>query len=140
VAVYVQHGFVGSASDIPPEGLINLTADDFAIGDRYHVIRHYSGHVEPGWERVDADSDTDDVLASAWISPEEEALVVVLTNPGSAEQTVQIEADADALAATAVTRTVLEVGIERSAELGELAPEGIVTLPGQSIVTVTLQR
>ena len=53
---------------------------------------------------------------------------------------MQIGAGADAKATTAVTRTVLEDGIERSAELGELAPEGIVALPGQSIVTVTLQR
>ena len=139
-AVYIENGLVASARAIQPEGLINLTTDDFAIGDPYHVIRHYSGHIGPGWERVDADSDTEDVLASAWLSPEEETLVVVLTNPGSTQRAVQIEAGADAPDASAVTRTVLEDGIERSAELGALAAEGIVTLPGQSIVTVTLQR
>jgi glucuronoarabinoxylan endo-1,4-beta-xylanase len=138
-AVYIHNGFVASASDIQPDGLINLTADDFAIGDTYHVVRHYSGQVRPGWIRVAADPDTDSLLASAWVSPDDDALVVVLTNPASTKMAVQIETGVVAPASTVVTRTVLG-GLERSAELGELPSERIVTLPGQSIVTVAIQK
>jgi glucuronoarabinoxylan endo-1,4-beta-xylanase len=139
-SVYVENGFVASASDIRQDGLINLSAEDFTIGDTYHVVRHYAGHVRPGWVRVTADSDDESILASAWVSPEEDALAVVLTNPGSARMVVQLEGGAGATASTSVTRTVLGDGTERSVELGELSAEGVVTLPGQSIVTVTMSQ
>jgi hypothetical protein len=42
-------------------------------------------------------------------------------------------------AASTVARTVLG-DRERSAELGALPPEGIVRMPGHSLVTVTIQR
>jgi len=140
VAVYVQNGFVASAS-ANPDGLINLTTDDFTLGTRYHVVRQYSGHIAPGWVRVAADSDEDQVLASAWTSPEDDALVVVLTNPESTPMAVRIETGISSPESTAVTRTVLGAeGVERSAELGSLSSGGIVALPPESIVTVTVRR
>ncbi len=137
-AVYVQNGFVASAHDVQPVGLINLTADDFELTDWYHVLRHYSGHIGPGWERVDASSDTNDLLASAWVSPDEETMAIVLVNPGTASQAVELEFNAS-WEATAVIRTVLS-GVERSARLGELSAEGIVAVPGQAIVTIMARQ
>ncbi len=137
-AVYIQNNFVASASDKEPGGLINLTASDFSIGDSYHVIHQYSQHIAPGWVRVAADASMASVLASAWISPEDDALVVVLTNPELDGQAVQIEGTPSG-ASTSVTRTTLN-GVERSAELGALPAEGIVSLPGHSVVTVTFQE
>ncbi len=139
--VYVQNGFVASAAVTAPDlgALVSLTDDDFVIGDAYHVIRHYAGHIAPEWVRVAADSDTDELLASAWVSPEDDTMVVVLTNPGQTEGAVELDLSQDDPAATEVARTVLG-GIERSAELGALAAEGTVTVPGQSIVTVVIQR
>ena len=135
-ALFVQNGFIGSANRIEPDDtvLINLTESDFVLGDPYHVMLHYSAHIGPGWVRVGADSDTDDVLVSAWLAPEGDALAVVLTNPGLAEHTVRI-APIEGATASTTTRTVLS-GVERSAELGALPPDGIVTLPAQSAVTV----
>ena len=138
-AVYVENRFVVPASDSEPDGLINLTADDFTLGDLYHVVRHYSRHIGPGWVRVAAESDTEEVLASSWISSETGSLVVVLTNPGATEIAVQIDSGASVSEPTTVTRTVLQ-GVERSAELGSLSSAGIVTLPRQSVVTVTIQQ
>ena len=116
-----------------------MTDDDFVFGDVYHVLRQYSGHIAPEWVRVGADSDSDDLLASAWLSPEADALVVVLTNPGQTETAVQIDSGQSDPAATEVSRTVLG-GIERSADLGALPSEGIVTVPAESIVTVEIRQ
>jgi glucuronoarabinoxylan endo-1,4-beta-xylanase len=140
-AMYVHNGFVATAALAEPDqaSLVSLTDDDFVIGDVYHILRHYSGHIAPGWVRVAADSDVEDLLASAWISPEEDALVVVLTNAAQTERAVQLDLNRDDTATTEVTRTVLG-GIERSAELGALPAEGIVTVPGESIVTVVAQQ
>ena len=86
-----------------------------------------------------ADSDTEELLASAWVSPAEDALAVVVTNPGETESAVQVDLGQADLSATDVTRTVLGE-IERSAALGTLPSAGIITVPAESIVTVTIQR
>ena len=139
-SVYVQNGFVAAPSDTSPDGLIILTADSYTISDPYHVIRQYSGYIKPDWVRVAASTDTESLLASAWISPDEDVLVVVLTNPGTERMTVQLEPDTTSAQSTTVTRTVLGEGIERFADLGRLPAAGVVTLPGESIVTVKIER
>ena len=135
VAVYLHNVLVASSRDIRPDGLINLSVDDFTLGDSYHVLGQYSQHIGPGWVRIAADSNTDDLLVSAWVSPANDELVVVLTNSGSSSQAVQLEAPAMTPDSAVVTRTVLS-GVERSAKLGALASNGIVVAPAQSIVTV----
>jgi glucuronoarabinoxylan endo-1,4-beta-xylanase len=138
-AVFIHNGFVGSANSLDDgRVLIHLNEDAFVVGDLYHVMLHYSAHIEPGWVRVAADSDNEDVLASAWRSPEGDATVIVLTNPGITEQVVHVDVRSDA-SDSIVTRTVLP-GVERSANLGALSVDGTVRLPGQSIATVALQR
>ena len=140
-AMYVHNGFVAPASlpEPDPASLVSLTDDDFVIGDVYHVLRHYSGHIAPEWLRVAAESDTEELLTSAWASPANDALVVVLTNPGTTERAVQIDLGQVDPGATEVTRTTLG-GIERSAAIGTLPSAGIVTVPGESMVTVATQR
>src|SRR5690606_32713985 len=47
VTAYIQNNFVASAGDMRPDGLINLTRDDFVLGDAYHVVGQYSQHIGP---------------------------------------------------------------------------------------------
>jgi glucuronoarabinoxylan endo-1,4-beta-xylanase len=140
-SVYLQNDFAASAfGRIPnPAALIALTETDFTIQDPYYAMVHFARDTDPGWVRVDATSDAEELLATAWLSPEENALTVVLVNPAPTEVVVELALDEPAPIASHVTRTVFS-GIERSAELDALAPEGIVTLPGKAIVTVAFQR
>lgn len=142
-AAYLQNDFVTSAFSLEPDdmALIALTEEDFSLQAPYYALRHYALHTDPGWVRVDAESDDADLLATAWLSPEEDALTVVLVNAGLTEFATQIELDAEAMGLSGnaqVTRTVFD-GVERSAELGALPAEGIVQVPGHSIVTVAWQ-
>jgi len=140
-SVFVHNGFVSPPGDFESDdgSLVKLTEDDFVVGDTRHVMGHYAAHVEPGWRRVAADSDTDDLYASAWISPAADRLVIVLTNPSDAVVAVDLDTGGAVPEDTTVSRTVLG-GVERSAQLGELSPEGVVVLPPESLVTVTLER
>jgi len=140
-ALFIHNGFLASAGRIEPDStaLINLTQDDFVLGDPYHIMLHYSAHTGSGWVRVSADSDTPDVLASAWVSPQDDVLVMVLTNPGLTAQAVRIDIDRSTESISTVTRTVLG-GVERSAVLGALPADSVVSLPGQSAVTVVLRQ
>ena len=87
--------------------------------------------------RVGAASDPADVLVTAWLSPDGDALTAVLVNPEPSDIVVERAPGEERPIDSHVTGTVLS-GIERSAELGELSPEGSVTLPGASIVTVAV--
>ena len=140
-AAFVNNGFIESAGILEPTNtaLINLTEDDFVLGDPYHVMLHYSAHIAPGWVRVGADSDTEDVLASAWVSPDDGAMVLVLTNPGRTTKVVRLDTGTGDPAGSSVTRTTLN-GVERSTELGALPADGSLSLPSRSMVTVVLER
>ncbi|MBN2193119.1 MAG: hypothetical protein JW751_09915 [Polyangiaceae bacterium] len=139
-SAYLQNEIVGT--DPPSAGseeLISLTAQDFAVEDPYFAMRHYAIHTDPGWVRVAATADVDGLLASAWSSPAEDALTVVLVNPGLSEIATELEFGEESMAASEVTRTVFD-GVERSAELGDLSAAGILRVPARSVVTVALER
>lgn len=138
-SVFVHNGFVGFESDVgsTSASLIVLTEDDYRVDDPYHVMLHYASHVDPGWVRVGAGSSSESLYASAWASPSDDTLVVVLTNPGLASQVVQLDLGEDLPSTARWTRTSLG-GSERSAELGGVSTPGIVTLPAHSIATITL--
>lgn len=139
-SAYLQNDFVQSASLAEnPAALITLNADDFTLGLAYHVMRHYALHTDPGWVRVAATSDREDLLVSAWLAPEGDGLTVLLVNPGVTEVDVEIDLGEETLTTSEVTRTVLE-GLERSAELGALPAQNVVRVTGRAIVTVALHR
>jgi hypothetical protein len=60
-------------------------------------------------------------------------------NAAPTESVVELVFGEETPMASHVTRTVFP-GIERTAELGALPPEGIITVPGHAIVTVAVQR
>jgi glucuronoarabinoxylan endo-1,4-beta-xylanase len=139
-SVYLQNDFVGSAGLTTPNrtALISLHEEEFTLEDTYYAMRHFARYTEPGWVRVAAEPDTGSVLATAWESPDSAAVTVVLVNPELAEAVVEI-AFTEQPSNTQVIRTVFP-GSERAAELGPLPPNNIVTLPGESIVTVAVRR
>ncbi len=139
-SMYLQNDLAVSARlGIPnPTALFALTETGFDLQDPYHAMRHFSRDTEPGWVRVDARSEPGSVLATAWSSPDGDAITVVLVNPGATAAAVEIAFD-EAPSSARVSRTVFP-GIERSRELGALPQNGVVAVPGESVVTVAARR
>lgn len=139
--LFVHNGFVAPANSIDSgdDVLIRLTEDDFVIERPYHVMRHYAAYLEPGWVRVSADSDDENLLTSAWVSPDEMTLTVVLTNPSSTEQVAELTLGTTPPLQSIVTRTALS-GVERSQDLGPLPQNGILRVPAHAVVTVVVER
>lgn len=143
-SVYLQNTFVWSAalSSTPespsPLALIALTDTDLILLDPYYALSHYARDTEPGWVRLAATADQGGVLATAWQSPDEDALTVVIVNPEPPDAVVELAVGSATPSSSRVSRTVFS-GVERFAALGELPASGIVVLPGESIVTVALQ-
>ena len=140
-AVYIQTSLIGPAASpgLDPTALITLGATDFTIEAPYHAMRHYAAFTNPGWVRVEAASSTPELLASAWLSPEADAVTVVMINTGRNPITTQLDAGGVSAGKSRVVRTVFD-GVERSVELGSLSSERIVQIPGRSIVTVALNQ
>jgi O-glycosyl hydrolase len=139
-AAYLQAALTGSLSGpvANPDALIGLSATTFAPQAPYHAMRHFAQLTDPGWVRVDAATDESELLASAWLSPKQDQLTVVLINAGSAHISTRLVLPG-VWSSSEIRRTVFS-GLERFAPLGELAPEGIVRLPPQAVVTVALTR
>ncbi len=139
-AVYLQNDIVGAPAPIGT--LIALQSDSFTVQAPYHAMRHFAHRTDPGWVRVDASSDLETLLATAWLSPDRDALTMVFVNSATDAVTVQLDVDStdnNPLDNSEVTRTSFD-GVERSASLGELSAARILTLPGRAIVTVALWR
>ena len=152
-SVYLQNDFAASASapEGDPHALIALTSEGFETQGPYHALRHYARYTERGWVRVEAGLDApsgganaDDataLLSSAWLSTDGTELTLVLVNPGTETLDVLLELPPALLAEAAssvVERTVFE-GVERSAPLGPLPTDGIVSLPAGAVLTVSLR-
>jgi len=118
--------------------LIGLDATSFRPQDPYFAMQHFARHTDPGWTRVAATSASSALLASAWLSPAEQDLTVILINEATVELSARLSLPG-IWRTSAVTRSVFS-GVERGAALGTLAPSGVVRLPPQAVVTIALSR
>jgi hypothetical protein len=140
-SAYLQTTLVGSASGpaASPYALVGLDPGRFVLQDPYFALRHYALHTDPGWVRVDATSSDVRLLVSAWLSPNEDALTVVLVNSGPDQVAFHLEISGATMTESEVRRTVFD-GAERFQNLGSLSAEGVLEIPGRSVVTVALRQ
>jgi O-glycosyl hydrolase len=134
-AAYLQNALI--APNAESGALIVLGDSQFTLQPAYHALRHFARFTDPGWVRTATTSDSSDLLASTWLSPEG-AVTVLFVNAGANPLDVALAVDVDATVPTQVTRTAFD-GVERSANLGSLPGERIVHLPGHSVITVAFE-
>jgi glucuronoarabinoxylan endo-1,4-beta-xylanase len=140
-AMYLQNDFVVSESSLEgnPHGLVQLTADGFETQGPYHAIAHYALRTDPGWRRVQADTNTADLRVSAWQDPMGDALTIVLVNPGAEAVPVDHYLDElrSRLTSSEVTLTIFSGNEELSIQ-GELSASNTLNVPADAIITVAL--
>lgn len=135
---YLQLGFVSETTDQTSSVLIGIDGTNIIKLPSYHALAHFSRSTASGWTRIEVGNDHDALLSSAFISPSQTALTVVLVNPSAEAIDVELtlpEALGPLLEGASVVRTVFD-GVERSADLGRLSSTRSVRVPGVSIVTV----
>ena len=62
----------------PPRGLVTISPISWTINPVYYAMKHYSAFTDPGWQRVDASTDSNNLRISAYISPDNDKLSVVI--------------------------------------------------------------
>ena len=141
-SAYLHQQFIGPLDSSPALALIRQDDETIEPNTNYYALAHYARATAPNWSRVGGTTDDNHLLISAWLSPGEDELTVILVNPSDEPIEAELslpEAFADLLAGGSVTRTVFD-GDERSADLGELQADQVVRLPAGSIMTVTTKK
>lgn len=138
-SAYLQHGFVTPSLDEESGALIGADAGTFIKLPAYHALSHFARSTASGYIRIEATTDSSDLLSSAWLSPEKDALTLVLINPEDVPIDLKVELpESFASADATIVRTVFD-GVERSSELGSLSAARVVRIPGQGLVTVAFE-
>ncbi|MFW6022579.1 MAG: carbohydrate-binding protein [Halanaerobiaceae bacterium] len=106
----------------------------YNIRDFYYSVQHFAKYTDPGYKRIETDTDSSDVKASAFISPDEENLTVVLVNTGNSQHSVNLDMNGYSSSQSEVFQTAFG-GDDRFASQGSLSGN-TVSLPAQSVVTV----
>jgi len=140
-SAYLQAALTGPVSGplTNTQALLGIDAATYKIQDPYHAMRHFAGHTDPGWTRVEGTVATGSgLLVSVWQSPSGQDLTLVLINNRSIELSARLNLPGD-WSTSEVTRSVFS-GTERSYSLGPLPSQGVIRMPPESVATVALSR
>jgi glucuronoarabinoxylan endo-1,4-beta-xylanase len=122
----------------PPTGLVTIASGNpsssFTINDMYYAVKHFAKWTDPGWTRVDATSNDDQVKVSAFTSPDGADLTVVVLNNDVVDEAVTVDVGAFAYATSAAYRS--SGATERVAQMA-LGDGGTITVPVGGIATIT---
>ena len=64
-----------------PKGLVTFPSwGTYAINPVYYAFKHYSAFTDPNWQRIDASTDSNNLRISAYISPDNNQMSIVIIN------------------------------------------------------------
>lgn len=121
--------------------LVSMQGKNPKPRDQYLSMRHFARFTDPGYIRVGAKSDAKEVLSSAYMSPDERRVTVVMLN--TAKRTMNVRVDAASHGATKFTayRTVYRPGHSKRWELlNGINAESALEMPARSVVTLVLEK
>jgi hypothetical protein len=103
----------------------------------YYAMKHYSYFINPGFKRVDTPGTDPNARVSAYLSPDNTRLVVVMINPNSTSYAVTNTVNGFTIDTSAVYQSVgINAQTSAFASLGSAPANLRWTLPGYSITTV----
>jgi glucuronoarabinoxylan endo-1,4-beta-xylanase len=120
-------------------GLVTLPsygADTYIINSDYYGFKHYSGFIHSGWQRVQAEEDSEDLRMSAYISPDYQQVTVVIINTNTVSD---INLDMAFAGFTISSGDVYRTTSTQSCEyIGNYNPAVPIELPAMSVTTLSL--
>ncbi|MGC4067533.1 MAG: glycoside hydrolase family 30 beta sandwich domain-containing protein [Polyangiaceae bacterium] len=109
--------------------------------DQYYAVRHFARYTDPGYQRIACGSDAKGLLSSAWISPDEKQLTVVVLNTSKEPLEVRFSSGGFGETTSKVLRTTYRPGkSHRWADLGAANSERALRMPARSQVTVVYNK
>jgi glucuronoarabinoxylan endo-1,4-beta-xylanase len=118
-------------------GLVGMNGRSPRVRDQYYAVRHFARYTDPGYQRVASGSDAKGLLSSAWISPDEKRLTVVVLNTSKDPLNVRFSSGGFGEATSQVFRTTYRPGkSHRWSDLGAAGADRALRMPARSQVTV----
>lgn len=111
------------------------TQQGYEINDYYYYFKHYSAYIEKNFKRVAANISHQDIRASAFLSPDNNQLTVILINKGNTSLTPTLNPGKFNFSFSEIFTTG---GNDQFASKGSLDSSNIITLPAKSVTTVVL--
>ncbi len=123
-----------------PQGLVSLdnpweSNPGYTINPDYYAFKQYSAFTDPGWHRVEASTDSTGLRISAFISPDENELTIVIINVSNIDIDLSLSLGDFLPDSSAVYRTSES---EHTASIGAFDQSQPLELPSQTITTVKL--
>ena len=122
-------------------GLVGMRGKNPKPRDQYYSMRHFARFTDPGYIRVGANSDAKEVLSSAYVSPDERRVTVVMLNTAKHSMNVRVDAASQGATKFAAYRTVYRPGHSKQwEELKGVTAESALEMPARSVVTLVLEK
>ena len=122
-----------------PSGLVSFPSygsSDYTINSDFYGFKHYSAFIHSGWQRIDTSTNSSDLRMSAYISPDDQELSVVIINTNS---TSAVDADLSFTGFSILDGSIYRTSSSESCALvGTYNQAGILTIPANSVVTIAL--
>ena len=120
-------------------GLVSLNSpSSFTIKPAYYAFKQYAAFIDPGWQRVEASTDSPALRISAFVSPDDKRLTAVIINTAPDTDVTLTLSLKDRAAWKGEAYRSSQT--EKSARVPGYAGDGPLKLPARSITTVALSR
>ena len=143
--------WIGASNDDMDNGSLIIVNSRFRYGEEpkgylatgnYYAMRHFSQFIRPGYERIDVTpSISKDLRVSAYASPDNTTVVLVMMNNGTEPLKVQLPLDNYNAASSQCYQSVFTLGYTADMmykDLGALGDSRVLSLPGESVTTIVI--
>lgn len=111
----------------------------YVIRSEFYGLKHFTKHVKPGWKRIAANWDMDDVEVIGFEDPSQEKITIILTNYGEVEKAMKLNVlDFESTKTTVIQSETKSESWYRT--LSDSDPTAYLNLPAMSVTTIVLER
>jgi glucuronoarabinoxylan endo-1,4-beta-xylanase len=117
-------------------GLVSITSSSWTINPIYYSMMHYSAFTDPLWQRVDASTNSSDLRISAYISPDNSEMSIIIINTNT---TSAVNLDLSFVGFTIDQGGIYQTTTSQYCTLsGTYNGTGTLNIPANSITTLSL--
>jgi hypothetical protein len=110
-------------------------SSSYTINPVYYAFKHYAKFTDPGWQRVYATEDSANLRMSAYISPSNQQVTVVIINTGGSDVSLDLSFNGLSITTGTVYRSTSS---QNCANVGSYDGSGTLNIPANSITTLFL--
>ncbi len=116
-------------------GLFDLGSAEYIINPVYYAFKHYSAFTDPGWQRIDAVTDSSVLRISSFVSPDNSKMSIIIVNPGFKFMTLDMKSLGDF---NNVTGDVYQTTADKNCQFtGQVSKDEFLFIPEKSITTIS---